>query len=198
MHTSFRVARFSFLMGVLLLATAGCDYTAQKGGTVDLRLSGSALDFSKAVVTLEYAALVPTVNGSHVDDFGRGYPNVLPEKAKVDLASLQGSLDSLLSRARVQPGKYDQLRLIFADSALVHREENGKTIPTTLGLSDKSTGKVAIQFDSVPLNSENKRMEITLDVDLQTDAGSKTDGEREAKHFTPIVTTKSIATGERR
>lgn len=60
--------------------------TAQQGGTVDLRLRSST-ELEKAVTTIEYAAVVPTVNGTYKDDFGRTFSNMLDAPVTVDLAS---------------------------------------------------------------------------------------------------------------
>ena len=184
------------MTAVLVLIVTGCDYTAQQGGTVDLRLRSST-ELEKAVTTIEYAAVVPTVNGTYKDVFGRTFPNLLDAPATVDLASNPAPLDMLLSRKQVQPGKYNQLRLIFADSALVQRTgKTNKSPRSKLALADESMSTVAIRFESTPLDAKEKRAEITVNLDLRPTSGDETERDSTAAYFEPVVTRTSVATTE--
>lgn len=185
-------------VSVLVLALTGCDYTPQQGGKVDVRLSSTVddSDFEKMVTTIEYAAVVPTPIGEYKEDFDQELPNLLGDKVQVDLTSLHGSLDTLLARSQVRFGKYDQIRLIFADSAVVHRSgTDGKTVRSKLGLTNPSSRTVAVQFEKVPLDGGDKRAEIALNLDLQV-SSSETAQDGDLQYFEPVVTTKSVTTSQ--
>jgi len=180
----------------LLLSVTACDYTGPQGGTLDVNLSSTDSDLQKAVVTVEHISVDFTSGGHKPSDFGSGL-NMIEENVRVDLASLEGSESTLLSRAQVLPAEFNQLHVTLSDTArIAYRDGKGTVRQEKVALSEESLGEVVLTFDKMRLMQKGETAKIEMGVNLDQ-TFEKTEGESTYR-FKPDVAVEQVTVNGRK
>lgn len=180
--------------GLLLFLFAACDYTGPQGGTLDVHLSSTDSDLQKAVVTIEHMSVAFAPDGHEPENFGQGL-NMIDENIEVDLASLEGSLDTLLARHQVLPAEFNQLHLALSDTARISYQDSTEGPPQKVALPDKSSGEIVLNFGQMHLRNGGETASIRLGFNL--DQSFVKSGSETAYRFEPDVAVEKITVNGR-
>lgn len=181
---------FAFAVsGLLLVTLTACDYTAQQGGMMDVRVRSTSndRDLKKAVVTVDHIAIVSGFDKSNPRHFG-DWPNMLDGSQSVDLTKAGGTDGTRLVHYRVPAGESDGLHVQFSNTAKIrYQTKDGDPVEETIQLSKEAHGKVALKLERMKLE---KSEEATLY--LQFDLNESFPPKEGALQFQPSVTPEVI------
>lgn len=169
---------FSFVAAFGLLFATGCDSAGssmddENNGTttLQLNLTDAPGDVVKANVLIESVSIVSEEDTSNGDSTDTGISVLSEEGFEVDLTTLQGGVDTLMSQVEIPSGTYGQIRMITAhpDSFDVEYETaNGDTAKANLFIPSGSQTGIKVNFDpSLTVGASTDTVDVTLDFDVE-------------------------------
>lgn len=187
----YKLTHISLLATVtlLFLSVTACDYSTPEGGTLDVRLSGTASSLETAEVTITSVSIGSIYNAPARESFGK-WPNMLNDSVTVDLTNLDGEVDMLLSSAQLPHGDFNQVHVELAEQAYIsYQDKDGNAKENTLAITEEILGNVVIEFDPIELEGGNERAVLELQFNLDD---SFVKGQTEAYQYSPALTAKKL------
>lgn len=152
-------------------------------------------NITKAEVTIERVAIVPSED-SEDGDAEEGGLEVLSEgEMTVDLTTLQDGVTEMLGEVSIPEGDYSQIRLVTAREATVNYvDANGGEQEAALTLPSADETGIKVNFDTFSIDDSADDVEITLD--FSVDESFVQTGETGNYLFKPVVQAEAVVTGE--
>lgn len=195
----FSTSRLVLSLAIVLsgaLAFTGCDTVGTSdpdGGQLTVLLTDAPGDITKAEVTIERVAVVPTEDTTDGEANEGGLDVMSEESMTVDLTTLQNGVTEMLGEITIPEGDYSQIRLITAREATVEYEaDDGSTQSAELMLPSADETGIKINFNAFSIDDSADEVEITLDFNVED---SFVEAGQSGKYiFKPVVRADSVVT----
>ncbi len=160
--------------------------------TLQVYLTDAPGDITKANVLVESVSIVPEEDTSNGDSTDAGVSVLSEEDFEVDLTTLEGEVDTLISELELQPGTYGQIRMITAhpDSFdVAYETAQGDTAQANLFVPSGSQTGIKVNFDSpLTVDSSLDTVDVTLDFSVEESFISRgPEGQTSDYNFKPTV-----------
>lgn len=203
----------SITAGIGLLFAVGCDSagssmnaseeddgSGSESTTLQVRLTDAPGDVTKANVVIESVSIVPEEDTSDGDSTDVGVSVLTEENFEVDLTTLEGEVDTLMSELEIQEGTYSQVRMITAhpDSFdVAYETSEGDTSEANLFIPSGSQTGIKVNFDSsLTVGASLDTVDVTLDFDVKDSFIPKgPEGRTSDYNFKPTVQASVDTTG---
>lgn len=194
---------FSSVLAFGLVFAVGCDSAGtsmdddpddSNDGTTTLQvnLTDAPGDVVKANVVIESVSIVPEEDTSDGDSTDVGISVLSEENFEVDLTTLQGGVDTLMSELEIESGSYGQIRMITADPDsfdVEYETANGDTSQADLFIPSGSQTGIKVNFDpALTVGASTDTVDVTLDFSVEDSFIPRgPEGETNKYNFKPTV-----------
>lgn len=200
----------SVTVGIGLLFAAGCDSAGSSMNddeeddtgptTLQVHLTDAPGDVTKANVVIESVSIVPEEDTSDGDSTDTGVSVLSEENFEVDLTTLEGEVDTLMSELEIQSGTYSQIRMITADPDsfdVAYETTEGDTAQANLFIPSGSQTGIKVNFDApLTVDSSLDTVDVTLDFNVEDSFVPRgPEGRTSDYNFKPTVQASVDSTG---
>ena len=198
----------SVTVGIGLLFAAGCDSAGSSMNddedtgptTLQVHLTDAPGDVTKANVVIESVSIVQEEDTSSGDSTDVGVSVLSEENFGVDLTTLEGDVDTLMSELDIESGTYSQIRMITAhpDSFdVAYETTEGDTAQANLFIPSGSQTGIKVNFDSpLTVGGASDTVDVTLDFNVEDSFVPRgPEGRTSDYNFKPTVQASVDSTG---
>jgi len=169
--------------------------------TLQVHLTDAPGDVTKANVIIESVSIVPEEDTSDGDSTDVGVSVLSEENFEVDLTTLEGEVDTLMSELEIQSGTYSQIRMITANPDsfdVAYETTEGDTAQANLFIPSGSQTGIKVNFDSpLTVGSSLDTVDVTLDFNVEESFVARgPEGRTSDYNFKPTVQASVDSTDE--
>lgn len=173
--------------------------TDASGATTGSQVTKADVDapgtITKAEVTIERVAIVPSEDTEDGEAEDGGLEILSEEEMPVDLTTLQDGVTEMLGEVSIPQGEYSQIRLVTAREATVNYvDANGTEQEATLVLPSADESGIKVNFNEFTIDDSADDVEITLDFSVEESFVQT--GETGNYLFKPVVQAESVVTSD--